>query len=254
MSEPVGMLPPLHAPDDTEGERGVVRDNTEAVHTYLRRAILRCELPENVPLSQVQLAERLGVSRTPLREALRMLQREGLIEGVHNQRVRVAGFSIGDLEQVYAARIMLESLAIRVTVPRLGEDDLRTLAAYLAEMDTLARVEDYERWNAVHRRFHAGLVAHGGERLLGEIGQLSDHAERYRYYYTTRSPGAWIAGAAEHRAILAACQDRSPADAAGQLARHYSTVALRVIAMVEPEHDPAILRTALRAVISSGSS
>ncbi len=246
MCEPAPPVPRTQTLDDG---REAPHDSVAAVHARLRQSILRCELPAGVPLSQVQLAAQLGVSRTPLREALRLLQREGLVEGAHNQRVRIASFSTADLEQVYAARIMLESLAVRMTVPRLGEDDGRALGAYLVQMGVLATTEEYERWNTAHRAFHAGLVARGGARLLAQIDQLSDHAERYRRYYATWSPGAWVAGAAEHQAILAACRERDPAAAAEQLARHYATTALRVIALVEPEHDPAIIRTALRSVV-----
>jgi DNA-binding GntR family transcriptional regulator len=76
----------------------------------------------------------LGVGRTPLREALRMLQREGLVEAEPNHRVRVADFSIPDLEQLYAMRISLEALAIRLTVPHLQKEEPRRLEAYLTQM------------------------------------------------------------------------------------------------------------------------
>ncbi len=80
-------------------------ENAEAVHDELRAAILRNELPAGMILNQVHVAERLGVSRTPLREAFRMLQREGLIEGESNKRMRVAGLSLDGLEDLYGMRI-----------------------------------------------------------------------------------------------------------------------------------------------------
>src|SRR6266852_3893384 len=101
-----------------------VGQNVEIVHLRLRDMILRGELPVAVPLSQVKLAQQLGVSRTPLREALRLLQHEGLVRGEPRQRVRISGFSITDLEQLYAARITLEALGIRLTIPRLSSNDL----------------------------------------------------------------------------------------------------------------------------------
>src|SRR5437588_4287074 len=95
--------------------------STELVHARLRDGILRGEFDPRVPISQVQLAARLGVSRTPLREALRMLQREGLIDSEPNRRVRVAELSVVDLEQLYAARIVIEALGTRIAVPSLTE-------------------------------------------------------------------------------------------------------------------------------------
>src|SRR5215467_264664 len=111
-------------PDDGGHDGGPAPElSTEVVHDRLRRAILRGEFDPKVPLSQVKLAARLGVSRTPLREALRMLQREGLIDSEPNRRVRVAALSLADLEQLYAARVLIEALAVRLTVPAYTVDD-----------------------------------------------------------------------------------------------------------------------------------
>src|SRR5260370_35775358 len=93
------------------------RDSTELAYLQLRRAIVRCEIPSGVQLSQRELSQLTGVGRTPLREALRMLQRKGLVKAQPNHLVRVADFAIPDLEQLYAIRISLEALAIRLTVP-----------------------------------------------------------------------------------------------------------------------------------------
>src|SRR5207244_5260841 len=98
--------------------------STEVVHARLRDGIVRGEFDPRVPISQVQLARRLGVSRTPLREALRMLQREGLIDSEPNRRVRVAPLSVSDLEQLYAARVVVEALALRLSAPHFTEVDM----------------------------------------------------------------------------------------------------------------------------------
>jgi DNA-binding GntR family transcriptional regulator len=226
-------------------------ENAEAVHDELRAAILRNELPAGMILNQVHVAERLGVSRTPLREAFRMLQREGLIEGESNKRMRVAGLSLDGLEDLYAMRILLEGLAIRLTVPRLSNAAISTLEGLLKEMEKLARIEDYEAWEIPHRKFHAGLVQCAGERQRREIMRLSEHAERYRRAYTTEAPRAWAKGVKEHKAILDACIARDPALAAERLARHYSSVVLGLLGMLAPEHEPLAVRTAMRIVAST---
>src|ERR1700680_4698252 len=81
----------------------------DLVYEQLREAILHGRLAPGVVVSQVQLAKELGVSRTPLREAVRVLQREGLVEGEANRMVRVTPFSIQDIEQLYAVRIANEA-------------------------------------------------------------------------------------------------------------------------------------------------
>jgi DNA-binding GntR family transcriptional regulator len=226
-------------------------ENAEAVHDELRDAILRNELPAGMILNQVHVARRMGVSRTPLREAFRMLQREGLIEGESNKRMRVSGLSLEGLEDLYAMRILLEGLAIRLTVPRLSNEDLSKLKDILKQMEQLARNEDYEAWEVPHRKFHAGLVQLAGERQRREIVRLSEHAERYRRAYTTEAPRAWAKGVKEHKAILDACIERDPNAAADRLARHYSSVVLGLLAMLAPEHEPVAVRTAMRILAST---
>jgi DNA-binding GntR family transcriptional regulator len=224
-------------------------ENAEAVHDQLRAAILRNELPAGMILNQVHVAKRLGVSRTPLREAFRMLQREGLIEGKSNRRMRVAGLSLDGLEDLYAMRILLEGLAIRLTVPQQSNETLSELKNLLKEMENLAQLEDYEAWEVPHLKFHAGLVQAVGERQRREIMRLSEHAERYRRAYTTETPRAWAKGVKEHKAILDACVDRDPILAAERLARHYSSVVLGLLGMLAPEHEPVAVRTAMRMLV-----
>ena len=216
------------------------------VHDRLRTAILRGEFNPTAPLSQVQLAARLGVSRTPLREALRMLQREGLIDSEPNRRVRVAKLSLADLEQLYAARVLIEALAVRMTVPAYTAADLAALKDALAEMTELSG-HDLDMWEAAHRRYHELLRKYAGERIARLAGDLSDHTGRYRRVYLA-APRAWSAAAQEHAAILDACTSGSAAAASTQLARHLARTALTLIALFDPEHEPTPVREALRLV------
>src|SRR5260370_35107220 len=110
-------------------------ENAEEIHSDLRRAIPKNDLPGGMILNQVHLARRLGVSRTPLREAMRMLQREGLIEGESNKRLRVSSLSLPGLEDLYAMRILLEGLAIRLSVPRLSDGELKEIRKSLGEVE-----------------------------------------------------------------------------------------------------------------------
>jgi DNA-binding GntR family transcriptional regulator len=229
------------------------RDSTAAIHRQLREAILRGEIAAGAELSQVQLAETFGVSRGPVREALRLLEREGLVAAELNRRARVAPFSPGDLEEVYAMRIVNEALAIRATVPHLTDEDMAVLHADLGRMEALSGT-DIVDWEPVHRHFHHTLVAYGGPRLVSHIQQLSDHAERYRLVYLPREPRAWSVGAAEHREIVAACEARDEAGAAELLARHLARTAGSMLLHVAPDHEPTLMRTAVRAATHAESS
>ncbi len=225
------------------GENG---QNTEDVYVRVRNAILDGELKPGAVMSQVALAEELGISRTPLREALRMLQSERLVEAEPNRRVRVAPMSPADLEQLCVARVTLEAEAIRLSVLRMTPEDLARLEGYMAEMAHYADAKDYCRWTVPHSNFHRALTAPAGERINDLLGQLFDHAERYRRLHIGHGPSAWATGG--HREILDACKagdrDRSAALLAGHLAR----TGFEVAELVDPNYDPEALRTALTDV------
>ena len=217
-----------------------------AVHARLRAAILSGEIAEGAVTSQATLAERFGVGRTPLREALRMLQREGLVISQPNHRVRIAELSSEDAEELYIMRIALECVAIRITVPRLTSDDFAALEGYMAQMDHYMKGDDLHGMRAPHLAFHNVLVAGAGPRVSEEINQLFDHAERYRLRWGMKS--IWAQRAAEHRAILDAAAAGDQDLAALRLAEHYARTAGLVFAGLDPGHDLARLRETMRTV------
>ena len=103
----MALEPALFSPlAKSDGRRTVLE-----VHDLLRRLILGGRLAPGVVLSQVELARRLGVSRTPVREALRLLQQAGMVSAEPNLRCRVLGFDPDDIEALYMKRILMESLA-----------------------------------------------------------------------------------------------------------------------------------------------
>lgn len=225
--------------------------SVEAIHDRLRDAILRGALSPGQQMPQVHLARHLGVSRTPLREALRLLQREGLVDVELNRRVRVAGFSLVDLEELYCLRLVLEASAVQLTVPRMVSEEVAELEAAMARMAHFADAEDYERWEVPHRAFHAGLTSKAGARMRQLLSQLSDHAERYRRLYTLQREGGWQRGVVDHRRILDAFKERDADAAARRLVAHLARTPLSVIDMVEASYEPDRLREVLVGLIGT---
>jgi DNA-binding GntR family transcriptional regulator len=217
--------------------------NTEDVYERVRTAILDGQLAPGAVMSQVALAEELGISRTPLREALRMLQSEGLVEGEHNRRVRVAPMTASDLEGLYVMRVTLEAEALRLSVPLLTPEHLARLEGYMAEMAHYAQAKDYRRWVVPHREFHRALTAPTGPRVNDLLGQLFDHAERYRRLHIGHGPSAWAT--AGHREILDACKAGDRERSGALLAGHLARTGLEVSELLEPGYDPALLRAAI---------
>jgi DNA-binding GntR family transcriptional regulator len=224
------------------------------VHNYLRRQILEGTLPPGAVLSQVQLAQQLGVSRTPLREALRLLQEERLVVAEHNHRVRVAGINLEELESLYASRIMLESLALALTIPRLSQCEFDALSQALDDMAAAKAQPDMDAWEQGNRRFHALLATYAEERIRQTIHRSIDASERYRRIKLQTVPHTLEIAEAEHTAIFAACRKRNVDAAVELLARHLARTALTVVAQVAPEYEPTAVRTALKLVTGKSNN
>jgi DNA-binding GntR family transcriptional regulator len=232
----------MAAADQETGTRD--GQNVAVVHDRLREAILSGEIPAGEATSQNTLARRLGAGRTPVREALRLLQREGLVVSEPNRRVRITGLSASDAEELYVMRISLEAVAIRITVPTLEADDIAELEGLMAQMDFYIRRQDITGLRVPHGAFHARLVAGAGPRVTTLLEQLFDHGERYRLAFGGQGP----ARHREHRPILDAAAAGDADLAAERLAAHYAGTAGRIFKAMDPEHDLARLRTTILTV------
>src|SRR3954453_15759972 len=198
--------------------------NVAAVHDRLRAAILSGEIPAGQATSQSTLARDFGAGRTPIREALRMLQREGLVLAEPNRRVRIAELSASDAEELYVARIALEAVAVRITVPALTADDLAALEGLMAQMDFYMRRRDTDGLRAPHGEFPARLVAGAGPRVTTLLRQLFDHAERYRRAFGGIGPEGLGGPPRQTRDILDAAGAREAQGAPRRLVpRHAGT-------------------------------
>jgi len=221
-------------------------ESVAAVHDRLRRAIQSGELEPDSVVSQARLARAFGAGRTPLREALRMLQHEGLVIAAPNRRVRIAPLTAADFEGLSIARLALETVAVRITVPTLTPSDVAALEGHLAQMDYYQRVGDQPGFRGPHRAFHRTLVAAAGPRVVAAIDDLADHADRYRVRFGAF--GSWDDGRAEHRAILDASASGDADLAADRLADHYARTFPLVFGVLDRDHDLGRLRTTIRAV------
>jgi DNA-binding GntR family transcriptional regulator len=227
-------------------EQTTVR-HADGVYTRVRQAILHGELAPGEELSQVRLARRLGVSRTPLREALHMLLHEGLVEGKPGQQLRVVGYSVQDMEQLYVQRVTLEAIAARITVPRTTDADIQHMDDLLRELEDLGEREDYAGWEIAHQALHRSFWAASGARMLAMLTQLYEHAERYRRLYTTQAAKAWAVGPSQHQRIVDAFRARDVDETSRALAEHLGVTALGVIGLIEPDFRLTALRTAIAA-------
>lgn len=240
-------IEPLEIPDR--------RQSRVAVHARLRQLILDGTLPPGSVLSQVPLSRALGVSRTPLREALRMLQEEGLVDGEPNQRTFVTGFDSGDLEFTYSTRILLESFAVVLTIPTLTPDDIKSAEKALRRMRTATQRENFAEWRRAHRDFHRTLVQGAGEQLVQLIEVQAERAERYLRFYQLRDTRSWWSRdtEAEHREMLETITQNHAGgpNSVAAIGNHLARTALWVIAEADPQRDPRPIRLALQMALSA---
>jgi len=219
------------------------RQSVEHVHRVIRESILDGSLEPGETMSQVALADELGVSRTPLREALRMLQGEGLILSEPNRRVRVAPLSLADVEELYAIRIPLEVTALRLSLPRMTPEDIADLEGSMAAMAHFAEADDYARWYVPHQAFHRGLTQRAGARFDALLLQLFDHAERYRRMHFGRKFSSQ--STTDHRDILDAVKAGDTDRASALLGVHLARTVVGIIEVVEPAYEPTALQLVL---------
>jgi len=205
------------------------RQTSVEVHTHLRDLIISGTLPPGTELKQAELARVFAVSRTPLREAFRMLQEEGLVSAEPNQRSRVIGLDPEELELLYAARVTLESLGVRLTAGRLTRSESRDAGAAYREMERSYRAGDLAGWAVAHRRFHRLLVGRCGASVLRTISSYAEQSERYVRIDQTSHQDAFSARQCEHDAILDAVRDGDALRAVAEMAAHLAGTARRVI-------------------------
>lgn len=201
----------------------------EIVADALRDAIVAGRLRGGQRLSQDRIATDLGVSRMPVREALRQLESEGLVVFTPHRRVSVADLSIDELRELYEIRIALETLALELAFPKLTAREFAGLAAILAQMD---RAADAGRWITLNASFHGAMYrASARPRLCALIESYRGNVDRYLRMYVA-GPERRTRAQAEHRRILRACRAGRLAEAKKALRRHLAdtvTVLARVL-------------------------
>jgi DNA-binding GntR family transcriptional regulator len=194
------------------------------VADHLRRAILSGEIGPGEWIRQEEVAERLGSSRLPVREALRILEAEGLTEHERHKGARVPSLTMHEVDVVYRMREQLEQLAIAESIPHLGDGDLRALGDIQDRIEGLppgddAAVADFlELDREFHLRSYTGC---GIDQLTGTVTRLWNATAHYRRTFVTLTgPGRkWVIDA-EHRLLLDAISRRDVVDAERCLAGH----------------------------------
>lgn len=194
---------------------------TQRATDALRTLIFSGELPPGSDHLEAELAERLGLSRTPVREALTKLEGQGLVSIRPRRGARIVGLSPEDMDDIYVVLTALEAAAAgRAAERNLSEDELAPLQKAIDAMDDALERQDLVAWAAADDAFHGALVAASGNARIEEAAQLyADQVRRARMItlrlrpFPTRSNN-------DHRAVLAAIKAGDPRAASGLHERH----------------------------------
>ncbi len=202
---------------------GRQRSTPDLVADVLRSAILRGVLIGGQPLPQDEVALQFGLSRIPVREALRQLEGEGLVTFVRNHGAIVSRLSAPELRELSDMRIGLETMAIRIAMPHLTDAILRDAEKILDEIDRNA--DPVQGWTENNWKFHSTLYAPAQRPLLLKtVEGLHNNVARYLRLHVSLL-GYKVKGQQEHRRILQACFDRDTRTVVELLEQHIGDVA-----------------------------
>lgn len=207
---------------------GFKRPRSDQAASFLRERILSGELAAGAKLRLSEIADELGMSAIPVREALRVLSAEGLVDARAQHGFRVSPVDRSDMEQTYRLRALLEPMAVVESVPRISGTEAFRAEELLALAEKAFVAGDWSTHQALHREFHRVMYASCESRMLLRIvDMLAMYSNRYSVMSATRKRANRIS---EHREMLVAIQRRD-GDRAGKLQMAHI---LKTVELVEP--------------------
>jgi len=180
------------------------------VYHTLRDAIMRCELKPGQRLVTDGIARQLSVSHIPVREALQLLQAEGLVDNIAHTGASVAPISRDSIVETFTVLEGLEVVATRTAAERMSDEDWEALAAIVKEMDEILRGGEHEGWGDLNTQFHRTIARMTDMPLLYDMTEraLGQWDRIRRYFFTSVVEHRIIQSQQEHHAILDAMRRR----------------------------------------------
>jgi len=216
------------------------RTKQEYVYQSLRGAILRGDLAPGHRLVIDEIGRQLQVSAIPIREALQLLQSEGLVHGAPHVGATVAPVSEDEVHEVFAIMEGLETVGVREAARRLDDAGLAVLSGVVAEMDAAVAAQDYERWATLNGDLHRAVNEIARMPLLREMtDRVLSRWERLRrhYFHGVLVPRV-LQAQGEHHALLGALVRRDP-DGAEHIVRAHNQAAQTAYAAHLRQNNPS---------------
>jgi DNA-binding GntR family transcriptional regulator len=202
----------------------------------IRDRILSGQVAAGTPLRQEQLAAELGISRIPLREALKQLEAEGLVTIASHKGATVAELSIAEIDELFQLRLRLETWVLELAVPNLSSTDLAALDALLAEQEA---PDNLARWGDLNWQFHEVMYRAADRPVtLKMLKRIHDNIDRYLRFEISSTNGRARA-IREHQALLDLCRAGDVDQAVKLLEAHIQQTADSLISKLKSRHQSA---------------
>ena len=209
----------------------------DVVFNTLRQAILRGELKPGERLMEIQLANKLGVSRTPIREAIRKLELEGLVLMIPRKGAEVAEITEKSLRDVLEVRRALEELAVQLACEKITKEEIRELERVAKEFQQVVNSSDITEIAEVDVCFHDIIyTATDNQKLIQLLNNLREQMYRYRVEYLKRD-GVFPQLIAEHEAIIRHIENNEKEKATEVMCRHIDNQVETVIDVIRATHS-----------------
>lgn len=202
----------------------------------LRKRLLSGEFAGGTLLRQEQLAHEYGVSRMPVREALRQLDSEGLVDIETNRGAIVSELSLAEIDEIFDLRLVLELDLFERAMPNMTPAALDKAQGFLDELDKAYAKRDIAQWGILNGKFHMSLYEPANRTIsLSLVNRLSLQVDRYLRLQITMTD-AMLDGATEHKAMLDLCRDGKSAEALDMLATHIRRTKEQLIGILSARH------------------
>ncbi len=198
---------------------------TQHVYENIRQLILDGELKPGAKIDKRELAASLGVSLTPINEAVSRLAGEKYIEQVNRRGYFVKSYSLEDLKEMYEVRAGLESIAVRLCLQKATDAELRKLADLFSGFSLPFKAGDLARYTETDKRFHGMIIRLSGNSMIQEINETTGYVLKSYQKGLVRPPEETIP---EHTEIIAAILARDTEVAQTLIARHHLRSAMAV--------------------------
>jgi DNA-binding GntR family transcriptional regulator len=215
------------------------RSTVDLVADELRKRIISGELAEGGQLLQEHLAAELGVSRIPIREALRQLEVEGLVTLSSHHGGVVSELSLADIQELFETRVCLETWLLSLAIPAMTSQDLQAAEAIARRMLT----GEVAHWGELNWKFHEALYAPARRpQTMLLIRRIHHNIDRYLRLQITLTSG-WQKAQREHLRIVALCKARAISKAKAALAAHIKDAANELVQKISALRSEARIAT-----------